>query len=224
MADLIRGTEREYRKLGRLDRGGGVREVPGPRRGLSVDPTPLPDRADPLPRAAPDPCPGRPERRCLDDPIGGTPMHELRQRSGQDAPADPPPAAEVAAPGAAVPRRRPRPNGACVEPGCDPAPAADRRQRVGRRAAGRDRGARLAGPRRGRLRRRHAARRRRPRRHGVGRFGHDFGDVRVHTDAQATSRPRRSARTPTRSAPTSCSSAASTTRRRRRASGRSPTS
>ena len=53
------------------------------------------------------------------------------------------------------------------------------------------------------------------------RLGHDFGDVRVHTDSNARrTRRGRSTRTPTPSARTSCSSATSTTPPRPRADRR----
>ena len=57
-----------------------------------------------------------------------------------------------------------------------------------------------------------------------GRLGHDFGDVRVHDDSRAHDRPSGSTRTPTRSAPTSCSSATATTRVPARANSPSRTS
>ena len=55
-----------------------------------------------------------------------------------------------------------------------------------------------------------------------GRFGQDFGDVRVHHDGAAQSRRSRSMRRPTPWGRTSCFSATSTTRHRMRASTCSP--
>ena len=179
-------TEREYRKLGRLTVEAEFGKYLDLVAIVSRPAGPLPDRAE-VAGPAPEPLSGAAGAPILGrSTSGGTPMHDFEE-SGRTHRRTPPPAPEVAAPGAAVASSPAiATNGAALSPAAILGPAADRRQRVGRPAAGRRRGAE-ASPVHDVVGRGGGS----PLDAGVrgemeGRFGQDFSDVRVHTDKQAS--------------------------------------